>query len=129
VPIIIAPLLVLALKPLYAIFLREGAELFTDINLKHELSVGIAHYLAVANVTAMVVIWIVAFACKVNGASLMQCALIILAGLAVAMAITVFIVRMRVGLVGRPAVLVGLLVFTGGNLPIFVVIPAVLVVA
>ena len=57
VPILLAPLGVLLLRPLFAIFLEEGAELFSDAEPRRSLCRAIGHYLAVFNVAIFIVTW------------------------------------------------------------------------
>ena len=47
-------------------------------------------------------------------------------GVITALATTIHLVRKFLGLAGRPAVLVGLMAFGGGNLPLFIIVPAIM---
>ena len=126
VPLAVAPAAIMGLRPLFALFLREGLELFSEVTLDRELSLGIAHVLALVNVIFFLVAWLAAFGCLVLGGTFTTSALIGIAGVVLALVLTMRLVRSRVGLSGWPAILVGLLTFTGGNLPLFLIVPVVL---
>lgn len=127
VPVVIAPLVIMGLQPLFSIFLREGTELFADLTLEKRLSRGISRVLARWNVVIFVLSWMAAFGSYLGTGKWTWGALLIVAGVLGALGLTIRQVRNRVGLVGRPALLVGLLAFAGGNLPLFLIVPIALV--
>ena len=127
VPVVIAPLVIMGLRPLFSIFLREGAELFADLTLEKRLSDGISRVLARWNVFIFVLAWMSAFGSYLGTHKWTWGALIIVAGVLGALGLTIRQVRSRVGVVGRPALLIGLLAFAGGNLPLFLIVPIALV--
>jgi hypothetical protein len=128
-PLVLAPLGVKLLRPLYALFLREGAELFADLALERRLATGIAGVLVLINMLILSAAWISACVSeRFLDASRMTSAAIVLVGLFGALALTVLSTRTRLGLAdGRRPLLIGLLVFTCGNLPIFVLVPVTIV--
>ncbi len=127
VPVIIAPLVIIGLQPLFSIFLREGAELFADLTLEKRLSRAISRVLARWNVFIFVLSWMAAYWSYLATGMWTWGALLIVAGVLGGLGLTIRQVRNRVGLVGRPALLIGLLAFAGGNLPLFLIIPIALV--
>ncbi len=129
VPGVLAPLVVMALRPLFAIFLREGLELFTDVTLESGLVSGIGRVIAKVNVLILLFAWWAAHTCYVvDGKQMLMPAIVAMCGVVLALVVTVQMVRNRVGVVGQPSMLVGLLTFAGGNLPIFLLVPILLVI-
>jgi len=126
VPIVLSPLVVRCLRPLFGLFLREGTELFTDINLERALSLRIGHFLAIINVLIFVVAWSSAVGSAWIEWPPLIGGLLAAGGVLLALGITIWSVRNRVGIVGQEMVLVGLVTFAGGNLPLIVVVPLVL---
>lgn len=126
VPVLLAPFGVMGLRYLFAIFVREGAEIFADVQIERSLSIGIGQFLAIFNVAIFVVTWWSVVGCDLLELSISAKAALAVGGVLLAMILTVMIVRDRVGVQGRPGILVGLLAFTGGNLPLFLLVPATL---
>ena len=128
-PIIAGPLAVYLLRPLFEMFIRQGTNFFTDMNPGHYLTEGLSHTLALVNVLIFVAAWVAAFALHVTGQLPDWVPVVVLVvGLLLAMLATVRMVRGHLGVPGSAGVLTGLVVFTGGNLPVFVLIPAALAV-
>jgi len=126
VPILLTPLGVLLLRPLFAIFLEEGAELFSDAEPRRSLCRAIGHYLAVFNVAIFVVAWCACCGCRLLEWPKVVGAAVAVVGVITALATTIHLVRKFLGLAGRPAILVGLMAFGGGNLPLFIIVPAIM---
>jgi hypothetical protein len=126
VPIAASPFVVAGLRPLFAIFLREGLELFTDISIARPLSEGIGRAMANANVVMLLLAWLGAFGARVLEWSISAAAAVAVLGVLLALATTIRMMKTRVSIMGHRAVLVGLLTFAGGNLPIFLLVPIVL---
>ncbi|MCP3902115.1 MAG: hypothetical protein GY715_00650 [Planctomycetes bacterium] len=126
VPFVIAPILVLCLRPLFSLFLEEGLVLFTDRLVNHDQTAYLAGRLAAANVLFLLAVWTISFSCAMLDVPLALSAIPTLVGVPVALAVTVLMVRKRVGLDRRHAMLVGLLAFAGGNLPLFLLVPTIL---
>ncbi len=122
-PVLLSPLFVKGLRPLHGLFLREGVEMFTEVNLERGLSNRIGHILSITNVIIFLMAWIGAYGSRLLEWPRTVSALLAIGGVFCALAITVWNVRDRVGIVGKPAMLVGLVVFAGGNLPVIVLIP------
>ena len=127
VPIALSPLVVRCLRPLFGLFLREGTELFTDVNLERALSVRIGHLLAITNVVVFVLAWSTVVGCAWLKWPPLAGGLLAALGVVIALGFTIWSVRNRVGIVGQEMVLVGLVAFAGGNLPLIVIVPLVLV--
>ncbi|MHC5024812.1 MAG: hypothetical protein ACYTGG_13065 [Planctomycetota bacterium] len=127
-PVVLAPLLVMAVRPTFSMFLREATEVFASVHLQKPLADGIARYLAIINVAILVAAWAGSFGCRwAEGPHLVSLAAAV-GGVMLALGATILIVRSRVGIIGAPAYLIGLVSFGGGNLPLFVGVPIVWVI-
>ena len=120
-PLVVAPIAIYSLRHLFAIFLREGAELFVHTQIAYPLSFEIGKQLAMVNVLLLLVSWWGLFACDCLDLPMMMSAGVAIAGLLTTMLVTIAIVRSRLDLYGWPAAEVGLLSFVGGNLPLFLI--------
>lgn len=118
VPLVFAPLVVLGLKHLFALFVAEGAELFANVNLTRSDSRTLGALLAKLNVVVLLLAWLALWTCRCLGQDPLVVTAIGLAGLLLAMIVTMMIVRVNLEVEGRPLLLVGLLTFAGGNLPL-----------
>ena len=128
VPVLIAPLAVIGLRPLFALFVREGIELFADFELPLHVTAAIGRSLALINVVIIVITWLFVRTCiELEGPHLASVGIAI-GGLGVAMLATLVEVRTRLSLVGAKATLVSLITFAGGNLPFWVSIPLALAI-
>ena len=76
---------------------------------------------------ALLLAWMAAYGSYLGTGKWTWGSLLIVAGVLGSLAMTIGQVRSRVGLVGRPALLVGLLAFAGGNLPLVLIVPIALV--
>jgi hypothetical protein len=126
VPVFLAPVGVLLLRPLFAMFLRLGADLFTDVDARTSLCRAIGHYLAVFNVAIFIVTWSACWGCRFLEWPKLVGGGIGALGLLIALAVTIHLVRRFLDLRERLAVLVGLVAFGGGNLPLFVIVPTIM---
>ncbi len=120
-PLVVAPIAIYSLRHLFAIFLREGAELFVHTQIAHPLSFEIGKHLAMVNVLLLLVSWGALFACECLELPMMALAGVAMAGVLATMLVTIAIVRSRLDFYGWPAAEVGLLSFVGGNLPLFLI--------
>jgi hypothetical protein len=126
VPVFLAPVGVLLLRPLFAIFLRLGADLFTDVDARPSLCKAIGHYLAVFNVAIFIVTWSACWGCRFLEWPKIVCGGIGTLGVLIALAVTVHLVRKFLDLRETLAVLVGLVAFGGGNLPLIILVPTIM---
>ena len=126
VPLLLAPLAVLGLRRLFAIFLTEGVELFSTLTLSSSDARTLGSLLAKLNVVVMLFAWIILYTCHCFQRDLLLVTGIGLAGLAGAMLITAMTIKSNLEITGRTLWMVTLLTFTGGNLPIIVTIGALL---
>ena len=120
-PLVAAPIAIYSLRHLFAVFLREGAELFVHTQIARPLSVEIGKHLAMVNVLLLLVSWLALFACDCLDLPMMAAAGVAIAGLLTTLLVTIAIVRSRLDFYGWPAAEVGLLSFVGGNLPLFLI--------
>ncbi len=128
IPILLGPILVVSLRPLFVQFLKQGVELFADEPMAESLTRETAHRLAWMNVLVLVATWTVSFGCMAFIAPTSLAALPAVAGILGALVLTIRSIERHVALHSYRAALVGLLAFTGGNLPIFLIVPAALLV-
>jgi hypothetical protein len=126
VPVFLAPMVVLVLRPLFALFVRLGAELFTDVEARPSLCRAIGHYLAVFNVAIFIVTWSACWGCRFLEWPKLAGGGIGALGFLIALAVTVHLVRKFLDLRESLAILVGLVAFGGGNLPLIILVPAVM---
>jgi hypothetical protein len=126
-PLAAAPLLVMLSRHLFSTFVREAAELFLGMQMHREQRMALGTDLAVINAIIFSIAWMTAVAlhaCHLS--SFIVVAPFLLAMLA-ALYFTSSMVRGRMKLPSRDAYLVGLLSFAGGNLPLIVIIPLLLI--
>lgn len=128
-PVIAAPLIVFALRYLFAVFLAEGAELFAKIQLARNDSMVLGSMMAKLNVAVLLATWLSLFTCIRFDQPIWICTGIALAGMFIAILLTLAIVRSNLDVAGRTLAIVSLMAFAGGNLPIIVIIGALLVFA
>ena len=121
-PVLVAPFAALGLRHTFRFFLQEGAELFGGLVLGRADVVSVASLMAKINVVTLLVGWLALFTCHCFLQSGMLVALVGIGGLAAAMMMTVFIVRLNIEVQGHTLWLVGLIAFAGGNLPVFIVV-------
>jgi len=126
VPLLLAPLAVLGLRRLFAIFLTEGVELFSSLTLSSSDARTLGSLLAKLNVIVMLFAWMILYTCHCFQQDLLLVTGIGLAGLAGAMLITAMTIKSNLEITGRTLWMVTLLAFTGGNLPIIVTIGVLL---
>ncbi|MHC4447295.1 MAG: hypothetical protein ACYSXF_05880 [Planctomycetota bacterium] len=120
-PLVATPVAIYSLRHLFAVFLREGAELFVHTQIAQPLSFEIGKRLALVNVLLLLVSWLGLFACDCLGMPMLAVAGVAIAGLLTTLLVTILMVRSRLDVYGWPAAQVGLLSFVGGNLPLFLI--------
>ncbi len=125
-PVLAAPLAVIGLRYLFALFLAEGVELFGKMTLAREDSLVLGTMMAKLNVAVLLVTWLALFTCDRFGMSWLSMG-IALTGMSAALLLTVGIVRTNLGVEGRTLAIVGMLAFAGGNLPIIIMVGSLLV--
>ncbi len=121
-PVLAAPFAVWGLRHTFRFFLEEGAELFGGLVLGRADAVSVGSLMAKINVVFLLVAWLGLFTCQCFFESGMLVALVGIGGLAAALMMTVFIVRMNIEVQGPSLWMVGLIAFAGGNLPVFIVV-------
>ncbi len=126
IPIILAPFAVLGLRRLFALFLTEGIEIFSSLTLASDDAQTLGALMAKLNVIVMLSAWLILYTCSCFDLNYLLVTGIGLAGLAGAMIITAMTIKSNLEIEGRTLWMVTLLAFTGGNLPIIVIIGVLL---
>lgn len=125
-PILAAPVAVILLRHLFAMFLTEGIELFGTISLAREDALVLGSMMAKLNVAVLLVAWLALFTCTRFEMSPWLCMAIALTGLTAALLLTMGVIRTNLGIHGNALIVVGMLAYAGGNLPIIIVVGALL---
>ena len=126
IPILLAPFAVLGLRRLFALFLTEGIEIFSSLTLVSDDARTLGALMAKLNVIVMLSAWLILYTFSCFNLNYLLVTGIGLAGLAGAMIITAMTIKSNLDIEGRTLWMVTLLAFTGGNLPIIVVIGVLL---
>ncbi len=126
IPVVAAPLAVLCLRHLFALFVREGAQLFGGIGLPGVYADSIGSRLAKINVAVLLATWIVVFTCECYAASPLIWGGVAVAGVLGGLVATTYLLRWNLGVHGWVSWRMGMLSFAGGNLPIFMIVVAIL---
>jgi len=121
-PVLAAPFAVWGLRHTFRFFLQEGAELFGGVALGRADAVSVGSLMAKCNVVILLVAWLALFTCQCFRQPAWLNATVGIGGLAAALLMTVFIVRLNIEVQGHKLWMVGLITFTGGNLPVFIVV-------
>ncbi len=121
-PVLAAPFAAWGLRHTFRFFLQEGTELFGGLVLGRADAVSVGSLMAKINVVILLVAWLVLFTCQCFKQPDLLSALVGIGGLAAALMMTVFIVRLNIEVQGPTRWLVGLIAFAGGNLPVFIVV-------
>ena len=117
---------VLCLRPLFSLFVREGAQLFGGIGLPGVYAGSIGSRLAKINVAVLLATWIVVFTCECLKVSPLILGGVAIAGILGGLVATTFLLRWNLGVHGWVLWRMGMLSFAGGNLPIFMIVAAIL---
>jgi hypothetical protein len=121
IPVVLAPLVVLGLRRLFAVFLVESVDLFGYGTLDRKDALVLGALTAKLNVVVLLVAWLGLYTCLCFHQSNTLLMAIALGGVLSAILVTTLIVRANLRLAGRTLLIVGLLVFAGGNLPLIVI--------
>lgn len=118
-PVLALPLVVVAQRRLFAIFLLEGVELLGNMSIARKDALSLGSLLAKLDALVLLVAWLALFTCRCFDQPVLLLSAIALAGLAAALLVTTVIVHTNVRrLDTRTVTMVGLIVFAGGNLPL-----------
>jgi len=128
VPLVLSPFAVLGLRRLFGLFITEGVELFSTVLLENEDAKTLGSLMAKLNVAVMLLAWIILFTCHCLDVRHLVVMGIALAGVMGAILITVLTIKSNLPIEGRALWMVSLLAFTGGNLPIIVIVGVLLAV-
>ncbi|MHC4416154.1 MAG: hypothetical protein ACYS0G_12805 [Planctomycetota bacterium] len=126
IPVVAAPFAIYGLRYLFAVFFREGAELFGSINLPDAYAFTVGSIMAKLNVPVLLLAWIALFACDCFQWSSVLSGAITIGGILVGLLITTYVVRINLPVHGWVLTRIGLLSYAGGNLPLLMVIAGLL---
>lgn len=126
VPVLAAPPAAIWLRHLFSVFVREGAHLFGGIDLPSVYATSIGARLAKVNVAILLGTWIVVFTCDCMDVSALIQGAIAVVGVLGALFATTSLLRWNLGVRGWVGWRMGMLSFAGGNLPIFLLVVAIL---
>ncbi len=96
VPVLAAPFAAWGLRHTFRFFLQEGAGLLGGLVLGRADAVSVGSLMAKINVVILLVAWLALFTCQCLDQPAVLNALVGIAGLAAALMMTVFIVRMNI---------------------------------
>jgi hypothetical protein len=125
-PLAVTPLIILLSRHLFAKFVREAAGLFVGVEMHKDWAITLGTPIAIANAIVFTLAWwavVGLSAMKLTGFSLAAPFII---GLVLAMLLTYVFVKDKLHLQSGPSCLVGLLTFAGGNLPVILLMPMLL---
>jgi hypothetical protein len=125
-PLLAAPLLIAALRYLYVVFLQQGVMLFVGLPLQPRWALRVATGAAIFNVSIFACAWWAAVIMKALELSSVVAVMPFLAALACGLTCTSLYLRGCLALKRSDSWLVGLLTFTGGNLPMVIFFPTFL---
>ena len=127
VPILLSPLVVYVSSRLFPIFLELGSKLFVAMDLPGSLLRKVGMDIAVRCVVIYLICWIAGYGCYVIEWPDTLAVGICVSGVFLALFGTILLVKKEVGVkTWTDAALVGLVAYSGGNLPLILIIPPVL---
>jgi hypothetical protein len=126
-PVFAAPFVVIAQRRLFALFYAEGVDLLGGISLARKDALLLGALMAKLNALVLLLTWLALFTCRCFDQPVGLLASIAVAGILAAITVTTLIVHGNVRRINaHTVVLVGLIVFAGGNLPLIVITAALL---
>ncbi len=125
-PVIAAPPAAICLRHLFSVFVREGAHLFAGLRLPGVYAISIGSRLAKINVAILLGTGIVIFSCHCADVGHLILGGVAVVGVLGALIATTGLLRWNLGVKGWVAWRMGMLSFAGGNLPIFLLVAAIL---
>ena len=126
-PILLSPLVVYVSSRLFPIFLELGCKLFVALDLPGSLLRKVGMDVAIRCVVIYLICWIAGYGCFVIEWPYILAVGICVSGVFLALAGTIMLVKKEVGVkTWTDAVLVGLITYSGGNLPLILIIPLLL---
>lgn len=129
-PVLLAPLVIYVLQMLFPIFLKEGAKLFTAMELPGSMARKVGTDIAVRDVGTLVLCWAAGFGCHMLQWHYLLTVGFAVGGVLLALLGTITLVKKKLAIRSwTDAGFVGLVAFAGGNLPLFVIIPLLLLFA
>jgi len=130
--LLIAPLLVLALRFLFTLFITGGAKWIADLTFEGPQIRIVAVQMAIANIVIYIMAWFATVGCVLADVAIWWQSLCLILGIAVALLVTVQLARgwlQYMGLERWQSLSIGVLAFAGGNIPLIVLLPFTLMLA
>ena len=126
-PILISPLIVYLISRLFPIFIDQGARMFVAMELPGSITRKVGMDIAVHCVAIYLFCWIAAYGCFVLEGPYMLTVGICISAVFIAIYDTISLIKKKIGVkTWLDAMLIGILTYTGGNLPLFIIIPLLL---
>ncbi len=126
-PVLLAPFVVYISSKLIPFFLELGSTLFTAMDLPGSLLRKVGMDIAVRCVVIYLICWIAGYGCYVIEWPYTLAVGICVSGVFLALFGTILLVKKEVGVkTWTDASLVGLVAYSGGNLPLILIIPPIL---
>lgn len=126
-PVLLSPLVVYASSKLFPIFLELGSKLFLAMDLPGSLLRKVGMDIAIRCAVTYLVCWIAGYGCYVIEWPYPLAVGICISGVFLALFGTIMLVKKEVGVKSwTDAALVGLITYSGGNLPLILIIPLLL---
>ncbi len=126
VPVVAALPAAVWLRHLFSMFVQEGAHLFGGLHLPSVYATSIGSRLAKINVAILLGTWIVVFSCHCADVGFVFLGTVAIAGVLGALIATTGLLRWNLGVKGWVSWKMGMLSFAGGNLPIIIIVAAIL---
>jgi hypothetical protein len=127
-PIAAAPLLVIGSRHLFANFVRETAAIFHGLDMHRAWAMTLGTDVAIINILIFALGWWGAVALSSLNQSAFLVAMPFILALLLALWITRGMIKARLKLPSKQSWLVGLISFAGGNLPLILGIPVLLMI-
>jgi hypothetical protein len=126
-PVIAVPFVVIAQRRLFAVFFAEGVDILGNIEMARKDARVLGALMAKLNALVLLIAWLALFTCRCFDQPVVLLTAIAMGGILAAITVTTLIVHTNVRrLNARTVVMVGMIVFTGGNLPLIVITAALM---
>ena len=127
VPVLLSPLVVYISSRLFPVFLELGSTLFVAMDLPGSLLRKVGMDIAIRCVVSYLICWIAGYGCLVIELPYALAVGICISGVFLALFGTISLVKNEVGVKSwTDATLIGLIAYSGGNLPLILIIPLLL---
>lgn len=124
-PALLMAAAVFVLRPCFAFFLRQAAHEMINTRMPKSMAEAAGHYLALFNVTVFITTWLAMAGSVLFGGPFFLTVGLALAGVFAALIVTVRVVTVVFELPTIAALVVGLVIFAGGNLAFIIAVPTI----